>query len=345
MTWIILNTLVLCLHWYEEPREVSLTTEYLNYFFFGIFLIEAAVKILALGWKSYFSDPWNRFDFSIVVGTTIFILLMLTVGVDFGPQTTLIRAFRISRILRLVKRAKSLKIIFETFLVTIPALVNVGGLLLLFLYLYSILGVSLFADVKLHNNLNSDANFQSFWRSFLTLFRASTGEAWNAIMYDLARGKEPLFDCKENPTYDDYVNNNKETVGWGSISSIIFFVSFILVVTLIFLNLFIAIILQGFNSTNQKSNLIISQESLEDFADKWSKYDPNATGFILIEDFRILIEELKPPLGIPKNTCEEDKLVFIDSLQLATFDMISKYFFYDILSNMSRELLCQKKMK
>lgn len=138
---------------------------------------------------------------------------MLTVGVDFGPQTTLIRAFRISRILRLVKRAKSLKIIFETFLVTIPALVNVGGLLLLFLYLYSILGVSLFADVKLHNNLNSDANFQSFWRSFLTLFRASTGEAWNAIMYDLARGKEPLFDCKENPTYDDYVNNNKETVG------------------------------------------------------------------------------------------------------------------------------------
>lgn len=109
--------------------------------------------------------------------------------------------------------------------------------------------------------------------------------------------------------------------------------------------MFIAIILQGFNSTNQKSNLIISQESLEDFADKWSKYDPNATGFILIEDFRILIEELKPPLGIPKDTSEEDKLVFIDSLQLATFDMISKYFFYDILSNMSRELLCQKKMK
>ena len=125
------------------------------------------------------------------------------------------------------------------------------------------------------------------------MFRASTGEAWNAIMYDLARGKEPLFECKNNPTYDDYVSNNKKAIGCGNISSIIFFVSFILVVTLIFLNLFIAIILQVFNTTSQKSNLIINEESLEDFADKWSKYDPNATGFILIENFRILIEELK----------------------------------------------------
>lgn len=53
-----------------------------------------------------------------------------------------------SRVFRLIKRAKSLKIIFETFVVTIPALANVGGLLMLMLYLYSILGVSLFATVK-----------------------------------------------------------------------------------------------------------------------------------------------------------------------------------------------------
>lgn len=103
------------------------------------------------------------------------------------------RAFRISRILRLVKRAKSLKIIFETFIVTIPALVNVGGLLLLFLYLYSILGVSLFADVMLQSTYDGNANFKTFWRAFLLLFRASTGEAWNSIMYDLARQNGPLF--------------------------------------------------------------------------------------------------------------------------------------------------------
>lgn len=156
-------------------------------------MIEAIMKIIALGPVRYFKDNWNKFDFIIVLGTTILILLVLSIKLDVGPQTTIIRAFRISRILRLVKRAKSLNIIFETFIVTIPALVNVGGLLLLFLYLYSVLGVSLFAEIKLQSELNENANFQNFFNSFLTLFRASTGEAWNGIMHDLNRSNGAIF--------------------------------------------------------------------------------------------------------------------------------------------------------
>lgn len=114
--------------------------------------------------------------------------------------------------LRLVKRAKSLNIIFETFLITIPALANIGGLLLLLLYLYSIIGVSLFATVKLQDNLDQHANFQTFLRSFMTLFRASTGEGWNDIMHDITRDRNPLFQCIKEPTYEDYKNAG-ETVG------------------------------------------------------------------------------------------------------------------------------------
>jgi hypothetical protein len=175
------------LHWYDEPEDLTTATEYLNMMFSGIFMMEAILKLSGFGFKIYFKDNWNRFDFAIVVGTTIGMVLKFTTNISVGPQATMIRTFRISRILRLVKRAKSLKIIFETFIVTIPALANVGGLLLLFLYLYSILGVSLFAQVKLQENLNEDANFKTFYRSFLTLFRSSTGEGWNDIMHDLAR--------------------------------------------------------------------------------------------------------------------------------------------------------------
>ena len=181
--------------------------------FYGVFVLEAFMKIVALGIKRYFRDNWNIFDFLIVLGTTIIIIITPFISIQVGPQTTIVRAFRITRILRLVKRAKSLKIIFETFIVTIPALVNVGGLLLLFLYLYSVLGVSLFAEIKLQNDLNKNANFQNFFNSFLTLFRASTGEGWNSIMHDLARSRGPFFDCIKNPTYQDYVDNGYETVG------------------------------------------------------------------------------------------------------------------------------------
>jgi hypothetical protein len=116
------------------------------------------------------------------------------------------------------------------------------------------------------------------------------------------------------------------------------------VVALVFLNLFIAIILQGFKSTNLRENLKIKDDSLQDFVHKWSKYDPFATGFIEIQDFRKLIEELDPPFKIDENMDYDEKIKFIDSLQLATFDSISKYNFYDVLSNMTKQVILQDKL-
>lgn len=78
---------------------------------------------------------------------------------NLGGATSIIRAFRVGRILKLVKRAKSLKVVFDTFLITLPALANVGGLLALLLYLYSILGVFLFADIAINGVLTDTMNF------------------------------------------------------------------------------------------------------------------------------------------------------------------------------------------
>lgn len=184
----------------------------INYVFTGIFSVEAILRILGLGLKGYFKDLWNIFDMTIIVGSYIGIIIEALTPLSVGVQTTILRPLRILRVFRLVRRAKSLNIIFETFLITIPALVNIGSLLILFLYLYAILGVALFAEVKLQDDLNTYANFQTFPMSFLTLFRASTGEGWNYIMYDAVRQHSPLFQCIENPSYEDYVESG-ETVG------------------------------------------------------------------------------------------------------------------------------------
>jgi hypothetical protein len=60
---------------------------------------------------------------------------------------------------------------------------------MLFLFLYSVLGVEWFATVKLgdQNELDANVNFQTFGRALMTLFRMATGESWHAIMYDCAR--------------------------------------------------------------------------------------------------------------------------------------------------------------
>ena len=45
---------------------------------------------------------------------------------NLGSSTSIFRAFRIGRLLRLVKRAKSLRVIFNTLIKALPALANAG---------------------------------------------------------------------------------------------------------------------------------------------------------------------------------------------------------------------------
>jgi hypothetical protein len=42
---------------------------------------------------------------------------------------------------------------------------------------------------------------------------------------------------------------------------------------MIFLNLFIAIILEGFGDTSKSENLRVSEQSLEEFRDIWNEFD------------------------------------------------------------------------
>ena len=79
--------------------------EIFNYVFMFVFTIEMIIKIIALQ-LIYFREGWNKFDFLIVMVTLIMLLLkMLSIEIPFGNGPTILRALRIGRILRLLKRA------------------------------------------------------------------------------------------------------------------------------------------------------------------------------------------------------------------------------------------------
>ena len=80
-------------------------TDDLNYFFTALFAVEAIIKIIAIG-KAYFKDGWNIFDFVVVVGSFVSIFISLSTSLNLGGTTTIVRAFRISRLFRLIKRAR-----------------------------------------------------------------------------------------------------------------------------------------------------------------------------------------------------------------------------------------------
>jgi hypothetical protein len=173
---------------------------HINNVFAYIFLLEAIIKIIGFG-RRYFMDNWNVFDFVIVIGSIVGIILERFTDIKVGASTTVIRAFKIGRMFKLVRRFNSIKIIFQTLLITLPAIANVSSLLILLLFIYSILGVELFSEVKHESPLHDNANFKDFGHAFITLIRISTGENWHELLDAVSRQNSILFQCLEDPTY------------------------------------------------------------------------------------------------------------------------------------------------
>jgi len=154
--------------------------EKINVAFTAIFIFEAIIKITAIGWN-YFADYWNIFDLIITVLSCMTIILDFYGTLQLGGAMMVIRSFRISKILRLIKKTKSLRHIFKTFIQCLKPLTNIGSLLLLVLYMYSIAGVILFGQVKRNGKLTDTLNFESFSAGALALFVVSTTDAWTDI--------------------------------------------------------------------------------------------------------------------------------------------------------------------
>lgn len=134
-------------------------------------------------------------------------------------------------------------------MITLPAIYNVGFLLVLLLYMYSVLGIQIFSDIKANGPMDMNINFRNIGNGFLTMFRVATGENWHDLMHSLSRSNHVYYQCLESQTYQDYLLNNKQPQGCGTRASFLFFISFVVIVSLVFLNLFVAIILEGFEDT------------------------------------------------------------------------------------------------
>ena len=120
-----------------------------------VFIIEAILKLTCMG-TNYFSDAWNVFDFSLIIISLTSQTKLLS---SIGSKASLLRIFRLGRLLRLIHRAKNLRTIFDTFLITLPSLANIGLLLSLVIFIYMILGIEYYSYIKHGVNVNEDANF------------------------------------------------------------------------------------------------------------------------------------------------------------------------------------------
>ena len=78
-------------------------------------------------------------------------------------------------------------------------------------------------------------------------------------------------------------------------------------ITLIFLNLFIAIIIDQYQQTVERNQQMFDSEIKEQFRDVWSKFDQDAISFIKVEDFPEFMFALPPPLGWDESYKEDNE--------------------------------------
>ncbi len=196
---------------------------FLDTLILGIFIAEIFIKTVAQGrrpWR-YFYDSWNIFDFVIVAGA----LLPFT-----ASYATVLRLLRLLRVLRLLRALPKLQVLVGTLLRAIPSMGYVSLLLFLLFYVYAVAGVFIWGA-------NDPVHFEDLEIAFVSLFRVVTLEDWTDIMYI------NMYGCADYG-YQSFQHLCTQSQA-SPVGGAIFFISFVLLGTMIMLNLFIGVILSG----------------------------------------------------------------------------------------------------
>ncbi len=234
-----------------------------------IFVVEIVIKMGAEGrrpWR-YFYDPWNIFDFLIVA------VCFMPIGAEY---VAVLRLARLLRVLKLVRALPRLQVLVGALLKSIPSMFYIGILLFLLFYLYSVLGTFLF-------QANDPVHFKDLQTAHLTMYRVSTLEDWTDVMYINMHGCENYgYDETSDPPCDP---EKSKAYGWFSA---IFFSSFVLVATMVILNLFIGVIMTGMEEAQSDVRKMVA----DDAAAAGEGETPKAKMARLLEQLAKIQEEL-----------------------------------------------------
>uniref|UniRef100_A0A8C9X4U4 Voltage-dependent L-type calcium channel subunit alpha n=1 Tax=Sander lucioperca TaxID=283035 RepID=A0A8C9X4U4_SANLU len=315
---IMLNTLCLGMQHCNQSDHVTKLSDMLNLIFTVLFTVEMILKLMAFKARGYFGDPWNVFDFIIVIGSVVDVILSevdsalaasgglyclhgcaetnpmqaIAASENASVSITFFRLFRVMRLVKLLNRSEGIRNLLWTFIKSFQALPHVALLIIMLFFIYAVIGMQIFGKVALVDGtqINRNNNFQTFPQAVLMLFRCATGEAWQEVMMASMYGKK----CDPK---SDFLPGEEYTC--GSNFAVFYFLSFYCLCAFLILNLFVAVIMDNFDYLTRDWSLL-GPHHLDEFKKIWAEYDPEATGRIKHLDVVTLLRRIQPPLGFGK---------------------------------------------
>lgn len=91
------------------------------------------------------------------------------------------------RLLRIINSIKVVQKLFQTLKYSLPMVVNVSSLLMLTYYIYVLFGCHYFKNIRNGTVIDDYINFKNFSYALMTLFKVSTADSWENIMFDVMK--------------------------------------------------------------------------------------------------------------------------------------------------------------
>ncbi len=195
---VLANTVVLALNRYGMSTSESNTLDNINTMFTGIFIAEMALKLMGVGIVGYLSDAMNYVDGIVVIFSVIELIFLNSSGSSGVFRAfqafRIVRTFRVVRMVRLLRALRSMRLLIQVIGDTIASFAYIGMLLLIFIFIYSLVGMQLFGG---RFNFQADGkprqNFDSFNRAFLSIYQVLTIENWQSLLYSSMRAQIPAL--------------------------------------------------------------------------------------------------------------------------------------------------------
>ena len=307
---ILLHLCFLATQSVGQAQSWTDTLELVHWVFASVYAAEQLLRMYGGGVIGYIvrDMPWSLYD---LVVTAVMIIAPLA-GMRTG--TGIFRALRFGRVVNLLTRMKGLSRLLETLQNSLGAMANITALLCLVIFVYAVLGMQFFSTTKFGGSLNITSkyvprwvlfhkpltltctagdSFETFFQAVLTLFQIVCGEVWLTLMHDASVG---LPFCTE--AYGDVASDCG-----APLLGPLFFFSFFILTFAVFLNLYVAAILDTYSSSQSSSEGVPWMMTLSDynsFREVWRKFDPAGTKGIpasKLDDLMVALAEAGHPLS------------------------------------------------
>uniref|UniRef100_A0AAY4DSK1 Ion transport domain-containing protein n=1 Tax=Denticeps clupeoides TaxID=299321 RepID=A0AAY4DSK1_9TELE len=191
MIAILINTISMGIEHHNQPEELTNVLEISNIVFTSMFTLEMILKLTAFGFFEYLRNPYNIFD-----GIIVIISVCEIIGQSDGGLSVL-RTFRLLRVIKLVRFMPALRRQLVVLMKTMDNVATFCMLLMLFIFIFSILGMHIFGckfsiKTEAGDTVPDRKNFDSLLWAIVTVFQILTQEDWNMVLYNGMASTSPV---------------------------------------------------------------------------------------------------------------------------------------------------------